>query len=93
MGITVLLSYSVFMLLVADLMPPTSDFVPLIAGICTNDLVLRSGQSMMLPIFVGLVGLAIAQSSPSGRSGLAQYEDIHPHFTAARRSIRNRMTL
>lgn len=30
LGITVLLSYSVFMLLVADSMPPTSEFVPLI---------------------------------------------------------------
>ena len=30
LGITVLLSYSVFMLLVAENMPPTSEFVPLI---------------------------------------------------------------
>ena len=30
LGITVLLSYSVFMLLVAESMPPTSEFVPLI---------------------------------------------------------------
>lgn len=30
LGITVLLSYSVFMLLVANTMPPTSDFIPLI---------------------------------------------------------------
>lgn len=30
LGITVLLSYSVFMLLVADNMPPTSEFFPLI---------------------------------------------------------------
>ena len=30
LGITVLLSYSVFMLLVAENMPPTSEFIPLI---------------------------------------------------------------
>ena len=30
LGITVLLSYSVFMLLIAESMPPTSEFVPLI---------------------------------------------------------------
>ena len=30
LGITVLLSYSVFMLLIADNMPPTSEFFPLI---------------------------------------------------------------
>jgi len=35
LGITVLLSYSVFMLLVAENMPPTSEFVPLI-GKCTG---------------------------------------------------------
>lgn len=33
LGITVLLSYSVFMLLVAENMPPTSEFVPLIGKI------------------------------------------------------------
>ena len=32
LGITVLLSYSVFMLLVAENMPPTSEFVPLIGN-------------------------------------------------------------
>lgn len=35
LGITVLLSYSVFMLLVAENMPPTSEFVPLV-GKCNK---------------------------------------------------------
>ena len=33
LGITVLLSYSVFMLLIAENMPPTSEFVPLIGNV------------------------------------------------------------
>lgn len=36
LGITVLLSYSVFMLLVAENMPPTSEFVPLIGTLSTG---------------------------------------------------------
>ena len=36
LSITVLLSYSVFMLLVAESMPPTSEFVPLIGKLNWN---------------------------------------------------------
>jgi len=40
LGITVLLSYSVFMLLIAENMPPTSEFVPLIGKFRTDIVVL-----------------------------------------------------
>ncbi|XP_013392907.1 neuronal acetylcholine receptor subunit beta-3 [Lingula anatina] len=42
LGITVLLSYSVFMLLVADKMPPTSEFVPIIAIYLTVSMAVTS---------------------------------------------------
>ncbi|CAI9719259.1 neuronal acetylcholine receptor subunit beta-4-like [Octopus vulgaris] len=51
LGITVLLSYSVFMLLVADSMPPTSEFVPLI-GIYLTVSMAMSSVSVVLSVMV-----------------------------------------
>ncbi|XP_021375385.1 neuronal acetylcholine receptor subunit alpha-10-like [Mizuhopecten yessoensis] len=51
LSITVLLSYSVFMLLVAESMPPTSEFVPLIGIYLTVSMALAS-ISVILTVFV-----------------------------------------
>ncbi|XP_071103597.1 neuronal acetylcholine receptor subunit alpha-10-like [Haliotis cracherodii] len=51
LSITVLLSYSVFMLLVADSMPPTSDYVPLIEIYLTMSMAVAS-VSVILTVFI-----------------------------------------
>ncbi|CAG5133399.1 unnamed protein product, partial [Candidula unifasciata] len=51
LGLTVLLAFSVFMLLVAENMPPTSEYVPLI-GIYLTVIMAMSAMSVALSVFV-----------------------------------------
>ena len=54
LGITVLLSYSVFMLLVTDNMPPTSEYIPLIGQLVNESFypsVIRTGLSSFISVF------------------------------------------
>ncbi|XP_041375101.1 neuronal acetylcholine receptor subunit alpha-10-like [Gigantopelta aegis] len=51
LGLTVLLAFSVFMLLVAENMPPTSEYVPLI-GIYLTVIMAMSAISVALAVFV-----------------------------------------
>ncbi|KAK7011023.1 neuronal acetylcholine receptor subunit alpha-10 [Biomphalaria glabrata] len=51
LGLTVLLAFSVFMLLVAENMPPTSEYIPLI-GIYLTVIMAMSALSVALSVFV-----------------------------------------
>ncbi|KAK3097242.1 hypothetical protein FSP39_007950 [Pinctada imbricata] len=51
LGLTVLLAFSVFMLLIAENMPPTSEYIPLI-GIYLTVIMAMSGLSVVFSVFV-----------------------------------------
>lgn len=51
LGLTVLLAFSVFMLLIAENMPPTSEYIPLI-GIYLTVIMSMSGLSVVFSVFV-----------------------------------------
>ncbi|XP_052796737.1 acetylcholine receptor subunit alpha-type acr-16-like isoform X3 [Mya arenaria] len=51
LGLTVLLAFSVFMLLIAENMPPTSEFVPLI-GVYLTIIMAMSAMSVVFSVFV-----------------------------------------
>uniref|UniRef100_X2B6Z0 Neurotransmitter-gated ion-channel ligand-binding domain-containing protein n=1 Tax=Capitella teleta TaxID=283909 RepID=X2B6Z0_CAPTE len=89
LGITVLLSYSVFMLLVADSMPATSEFVPLIGRAILKALFLQQcNESIMICRIYLTLSMAMTSISVILTVGVLKLHHCSPHQTKVPNWIR-----